>query len=382
MNEMQAILELAQSVKADTLMAIATVIKVHGSTYRRPGARMLLTDRGDTAGTISGGCLEGDVRERARKVMETGAAQIVTYDSTAPEDIVFGLGLGCNGVVHLLIEPVSAQDQDGLLTFFKSCHDRKQLGMIATAVPLDRPSTGVVSINRLLKWPDGSVTLSGPDSNLSAFLMDELECRDNGRPKTRRIDTGNTGCYELLIESVAPPTSLIIFGAGDDAIPVAHCAKCLGWHVTVIDVRPSYALPDRFPEADAVLCLHPESLFDCPLVAISPASLAMVMTHNYAQDREFLRRLLPLRLRYLGALGPRSRTRRLLDELATDGLPISPSALSCLHGPAGLDIGAETPAEIALSLLAEMQATLTRHRGGSLRDRDSGIHDVSPALED
>jgi xanthine dehydrogenase accessory factor len=385
MNELQAIVMLASRADKDRPLAMATVVSVQGSTYRRPGARMLVTASGDTAGIISGGCLEGDVRERARNIMATGVAQIMTYDATAPEDIVFGLGLGCNGIVDVLIEPLNVRDRMGLLAFFRACHERQQVGRIATAFRLVRPCVegpsvdrlagGTVTVNRVLQWPDGTRTGDIADATLAAAMTQALDRVDDRRAAIHRIDAQNGARYDLLVETIAPPTALVIFGAGDDAIPVAQGAKFLGWHVTVIDARPTYAVSERFPAADAVFCLHPESLHDCPQIAISPASVVMVMTHNYMQDREILRRLLLLQPRYLGVLGPKARTQRLLDELAGEGAGVTSELLTCLHGPAGLDIGAETPEEIAIALLAEMQATLTRHGGGPLRDRNAGIHD-------
>ena len=179
----------------------------------------------------------------------------------------------------------------------------------------------------------------------------------------------------MLIETVAPPVPLTIFGAGDDAIPLAQAAKLIGWHVTVIDARPAYATPERFPTADAVHCLRPEALLSSPHVVFPPETMAMIMTHNFTHDLELLRVLLPRPLRYLGALGPKSRTQRLLDALADAGVTFPDEALARLHGPAGLDIGAETPEEIAISIHGEMQAVLAQRNGGALRDRTAPIHD-------
>ena len=179
----------------------------------------------------------------------------------------------------------------------------------------------------------------------------------------------------MLIETVAPPVPLTIFGAGDDAIPLAQAAKLIGWHVTVIDARPAYATPERFPTADAVHCLRPEALLSSPHVVFPPETMAMIMTHNFTHDLELLRVVLPRPLRYLGALGPKSRTQRLLDALADAGVTFPDEALARLHGPAGLDIGAETPEAIAISILGEMQAVLAQRNGGALRDRTAPIHD-------
>jgi xanthine dehydrogenase accessory factor len=173
----------------------------------------------------------------------------------------------------------------------------------------------------------------------------------------------------VLIEAIAPPVPLIIFGAGDDAIPLANLAKLIGWHVTVIDARPAFPTSQRFPMADSVRCLTAEELDSSPGVVFPPETIVMIMTHRFTKDRELLRFLLPRPLKYLGILGPKSRTGNLLMDLACHHPP------AYLHGPAGLDIGAETPEEIAVSILSEMQAVLSRRDGGPLQERDGPIQD-------
>ncbi len=371
MKAIQSIVKLANSARVGEVLALATVMKVRGSAYRRPGARMLMTADGRTAGMISGGCLENDVRERAREVMATGRPVLVTYDSTAPEDIVFGLGLGCNGIVQVLIEPLIAGDETNLLAFLAACVARRQMGRIATIFQSDSLPLGT----RVLRWPDGSVTSTSGDSTVSSTLVAALQENASRRNAIRGINLPDGSNAGILIETVAPPVPLTIFGAGDDAIPLAQMAKLVGWHVTVIDARPAYAKAERFPTADAVHCLRPDSLATSSHVVFPPESMIMVMTHNFTHDKALLRVLLPRPLRYFGILGPKSRTARLLEELANEGDHFTDENLSRLHGPAGLDIGAETPEEIAVSILAEMQATLAQRHGGALRDRTAPIHD-------
>ena len=363
MKTLQSIGQLAAEARPGDVLAMATVMHVRGSAYRRPGARMLMNAAGRSAGMISGGCLENDVRERAHEVIATGKPILVTYDSTAPDDIVFGLGLGCNGIVQILIEPLIAGDETGLLAFFAACVARRQMGRIATIFQSEKSPLGA----RVLRWPDGRVTSTCHDPALTSALAQALQENATRRNAVRGValpDGSNAG---VLLETVAPPVPLTIFGAGDDAIPLAQMAKLLGWHVTVIDHRPAYATPARFPTADAVHCLRPESLSSCPEVVFPPESLVMIMTHHFSHDRALLRALLPRPLRYFGILGPKSRTQRLMDG--------NEDNLSRLHAPAGLDIGAETPEEIAVSILGEMQTVLTQRPGGLLRDRNAPIHD-------
>lgn len=371
MKTIKAIVELAAGENAGTHMALATVVNVRGSAYRRPGARMLIDSSGRAVGTISGGCLESDVRKRAEMVMESGKPCLATYDSTAPEDIVFGLGLGCNGVVQVLIEPLDAGDDRGLIAFFTSCVARRQVGRVATVFK----SADIPLGARMMRWPDGSVTSNFDDPILTAALTKAFQETTTRRTAIRTLDLPDGRNAGILIEAIAPPLPLMIFGAGDDAIPLANLAKLVGWHVTVIDARPAFATAERFPMADAVHCLHPESLATSIEVVFPPETMVMIMTHSFARDRELLRFLLPLSLKYIGILGPRNRTDNLLGELAWEKMRFSETALARLHGPAGLDIGAETPEEIAVSILAEMQSVLAQRDGGPLRDRDGPIHD-------
>lgn len=332
---------------------------------------MLVTGGGETAGVISGGCLEGDVRERALEVMSSGHPCLVTYDSTAPDDIVFGLGLGCKGVVKILIERLFPGDDRGLLAFFEDCIASRRAGSIATVFQ----SASVPCGTRVLRWPDGRVTSTHRDSAVTEALIGALTVNSDRRTAAGRVDLPGETSAGILTESVAPPVSLTIFGGGDDAVPLVRLAKSIGWSVAVIDARPRFATPERFPEADVVECLHPEALRGGCAGVVSPESVVMLMTHNFAHDKVLLDAILPTGPRYVGVLGPRSRTKSLLDELDYEEWEMGEGWLDRIHGPAGLDIGAETPEEIAVSILAEMQAVLARRAGGYLRERALPIHD-------
>jgi xanthine/CO dehydrogenase XdhC/CoxF family maturation factor len=371
MNSLQPLVDLAEQLPAGMPVAIATVVNVRGSTYRRPGARLLVTSDGRSAGMISGGCFEADARERCRRVMSTGRVEIVTYDSTAPDDIVFGLGLGCQGVVQVLFEPLVAGDQAGLLSFFAACMARRQPGRMVTVFEAD----GIPLGSRVLRWPDGRVSSSLADPTVSSALICFVRESGSNLVAVHDLELPDARGAAVLVETIVPSPSLTIFGGGDDAVPVVRIAKLAGWHVTVVDVRPEYAKRERFSDADAVLCLRPEAVATDPGIVLPPESLVVVMTHHFAHDQALLRTLLPLPLRYLGILGPKARTIRLLDELENDGVILSAQKLAHLYAPAGLDLGAETPEEIAVSIMGEMQAVLARRKGGSLRDRNAPIHD-------
>jgi xanthine/CO dehydrogenase XdhC/CoxF family maturation factor len=370
MNEIEAIIRTFQDLPEGERAALATVVKVEGSAYRRPGARMLITSGGITVGTISGGCLESDVRERAHRILQGGDAVVVRYDSTSDADGLFGLGLGCNGIVHVLIEPVLVGDPHGPIAFLAGARQSGHEAVMATVIASD--IQGVRAGMRL--WSDrdehvnGNIELAEVVQLLNAEMRAAVGTR---RAAVRSLDLPE-GRVEALIEVVAPPTRLVLFGAGHDAQPLAQFARQLGWHVTVADHRPAFATTDRFPTVQQVVCASPDEMVF--RAAVNGATVAIIMTHHLEHDRLLLRSLLPLPLRYLGILGPRARTERLLNEIEAEGLVLDPCWLERLHSPAGLDLGAETPEEIALSILAEMQATLTGRSGGRLKDHNGPIH--------
>lgn len=330
MTELRAILHhLAQH--PDRRSVLATLVAVSGSSYRRPGARLLLTSEGKRIGSISGGCLEEDVLARAQRVLDGGQPEIVTYDTTSENDLVWGVGLGCHGIVHVLLERLE--------------------GFPRWAAMLDRNLANHAPTSLAITW-------RSPDSaQLGTKLADET---GSAPPNT-----------DAFLETIPPPTWLFIFGAGDDARPLVRFAVELGWRVTVADPRNSYATTDRFPSA--AIAVAPAS----ELVASTnppPDAVAVVMTHHYVHDRPILRDLLARKLAYVGLLGPKKRAERLIDDLAREGPPISSEARESLHAPVGLDLGADTPEEVALSIIAEIKAVLSRRDARPLRERQKPIH--------
>ncbi len=312
MNERDAILELWKRSERSVL---ATLVEVKGSAYRRAGARMLLTDDGQSAGVLNGGCLDGDLHARAQVVLESGQAQLALYDTTSAQDIVFGLGLGCRGVVKILLEPA---------------HDLCWLGEhLAVEVVYEGDQLG-----------------------------------------TRQL-IGARGSQPSFVEKLEPPLPLLIFGAGADAAPLLELGNALGWNVRCLDLRAPHRERPVFVESDFV---SPERLAE---LEIPDGAACIVMTHNFLHDLELLKHLLPSPAFYLGVLGPRKRTSELLEKLGEETLfpPLAPTPeqLSRVFAPVGLDLGAETPEEIALSIVAEVQRVKRGKSGGSLREKRS-IH--------
>lgn len=371
MKEVQAIIEAFN--RDNRIAALATVIEVRGSTYRRPGARMLMTQSG-YIGSISGGCLEADVFEHAQQVMALGEPMVVKYDTTSPDDIVWGLGLGCNGLVRVFIERLAPHKRSHSVAFLAECYQDQQIGVLATVVR----GADLVLGTHLMLQQDGKVRNYIEDSALAASVLEDAHAALRNNRSILKLYPLPGGEAEVFIEAIQPPVPLAIFGAGYDAVPVVNFAKALGWHVTVVDSRPAYATKERFPVADAIVLARPEQVRD--RIPLDSRTVAVVMTHNYLHDQALLQTLLPSPVRYLGILGPKSRTERLLEELRGAGILFSPEQLCRLYGPVGIDIGADTPEAIALSIVAEIQAVLANREGGLLRNRKGAIHSRSENL--
>ena len=373
MKELQNILKtFEQNKNSGQRTALATLVKAQGSTYRRPGARMLMTSQGQMVGSLSGGCLEGDVFEQAQAVMTSGKPIVVQYDTMSDEDIIWGLGLGCNGIVQIFIERVEAETPLNHLEFLNQCLQQRQAGVLATVFYLEGQVKAQVG-TRLMVYPDGRVNSDIEDTDLVAQIHDDAwEALANTRSMVKTYPF-LTGKVEVFVELIQPPVPLMIFGAGHDAVPLVHLAQELGWYVTVVDSRQSENTRERFPSADEVVLSRPQGIGES--VPLDNRTVAVVMTHNYLYDLELLKSLLLSCVRYLGILGPKSRTEKLFQDLQKQGITPTETQLQNLYSPVGLDIGADTPEEIALSIVAEIQAVLANHSGGSLRHKLGPIHD-------
>jgi xanthine dehydrogenase accessory factor len=345
---------------------LASVVYTQGSTYRAPGARALILPDNEIIGLVGGGCLEVDLLAQARSVRETGNPRLVHYDSTSDGDVIWGLGLGCAGVVDVLLERVGI-DWPGPLSFLEKCMRERKTGVLATVIH----SGGDGSIPLGVRWmraADGFSETMGswePPTYLNTLASGVLN-----EAKGRMIQDGTT---EILMERIVPPLRLVIYGAGADAIPVVRFALELGWRVEVFDDRPNYARAERFPGASTVSRCAPETVSDS--VELDLGTAVLIMTHNYLQDRTVLKYVLPSTACYVGILGPKKRTDKLLEDLQKDGHDLSEDQRDRLYSPSGLDIGAETPEQIALSIVSEIQAHVSDRQGGPLRKRVGPIHD-------
>ena len=363
MKELRNIIQAFYSAqKAGMQTALATVVHVEGSSYRRPGARMLVTENGSFTGAISGGCLEGDALRKAQYAMVHGINKLVTYDTTDDDDAKLGVGLGCQGIIHILIEPIDTSHPDHPVALLQQVVEQSEHSALVTLFSLQNRQ-GVQPGTCLLRLQNGTVAGSPPDVAFRNELMKHMEeALAEGRSLLQEYMKEGS-LYTAFIGVVPPAISLVIAGAGNDAVPLAQMAHLMGWQVTVIDGRHHYATAERFPMAHRLIVARPEHVPD--QVMPDRRTYFVLMTHSYAYDLAMLRWLLPLGPPYIGVLGPRTKLDRMLTELQHER--INTNDMSNLYGPVGLDIGAEFPEEIALAIVAEIRAVITGRPARSLR---------------
>ena len=370
MSELDDILQAARALTASTVpFALASVVAVRGSTYRLPGAKQLIAPGHPSVGTVSGGCLDTDLSRLASEVIDSGVAVHVTYDLTAEDDAVWGFGLGCNGATEIFLEPGGSAV--GYIEALHGAHEGGRPLAIVTVVEAGITDRKIGA--RLFVEADGSVHGSLGDSEADGVAAAAgRESISRGRYGTVHLP----GDGSAFVEVIAPPPRLILCGAGHDAVPLAEFGAQLGWRVVVVDERSALLTPERFPGAVDLVAGPARTVAHLDLDGRTDV---VVMSHTYLRDVEYLRAILGSAVRYIGMLGPRDRTGRILADLAAAETPPTEEDIAKLHAPAGLDIGAESPAEIAWSIMAEIIAVSRSRAGGRLRDRSGAIHgDLDP----
>ncbi|NOS55682.1 MAG: XdhC family protein [Cyclobacteriaceae bacterium] len=366
MKEFKSILAAFNNVNfAARQAALATVVKVRGSSYRSPGARMLITDDGKWVGSISGGCLEGDALRKARQVMTSGEPKTVTYDTREESNQNLGIGLGCNGVIDVLIEPITAHKNS--ILFFKQLVEKNQPAALATVFQ------GLSGIGEtLLINEDKSVISQVSNPALSDLIVEDLLNVFNTRVSHAKTFLVSGIEYEVFLELVQPSVSLVIFGGGFDARPVSQMAKALGWSVEVTDECVAHIAPVFFPQVDKLSLCHRD--FIDRDFKITPFTACVLMSHNYEYYRDVLKKIIQTEAPYIGILGPRKRFDKMLEEFKRDRFELTDEQMLRIHSPIGLDIGAEAPDEIALAIVAEIQSKFSNRSGGFLKARNGPIH--------
>jgi xanthine dehydrogenase accessory factor len=367
-SELGDVLQAIESLSArGERMALATIVAVRGSTYRRPGARLLVPEDGAPIGNLSGGCLEGDVADMARIVMEEGQARLAGWDLTADDDEVWGLGLGCNGAIEVFIEPAErAAEVAGALRM--ALEEERTISVVTV---LESGREDVATGTRIVVKPDGSNegTLGDPAVDGAAVEA----ARDQLAAQASEIRT-LPGEIRAFVEVLEPPLRLLICGAGHDAAPLVRAAAGLGWNAVVVDDREGFLSYERYPEAAGFV--HVEEPGDAAKVAANDErTFVVVMTHNFLRDKAYVRSFLASPVAYIGMLGPAARSQRILMELAEEGVDVAEADRARMHGPAGLDLGSEGPEEIAGSIVSEIVAVRRGRAGGFLKERPGPIHD-------
>jgi xanthine dehydrogenase accessory factor len=349
--------------------ALATVVMVEGSAYRRAGARMLITEDGQLTGAISGGCLEGDALRKARMVILQQESLLVTYDTTDDDDAKLGVGLGCNGIIHILIEPIYDQPHNPI-NLLKAIIDNRGNAVLVTLFSIEdrkAPQPGTC----LCLTENDLITNGLDNAHYRVGLIDDAKRVLENHHSETIIYTDNVE-YTAFVEHIKPLISLVIIGAGNDAIPLTKIAAVLGWDITVIDGRHNYAVTERFPSAKKVIVAKPENILSH--LELNEWTAFVLMTHNYNYEVALLKELLPLSLPYIGILGPKKKLERMLAEVEDGGIKISKEQLNNIYGPVGLDIGSESSEEIALSIVSEIKAVLSSRKGYSLKYKPVPIH--------
>src|SRR5215217_2254747 len=349
-----------KAVRAGLRSALATVVRVEGSSYRRPGARMLITEDGILTGAISGGCLEGDALKKALSAIHQQQNKLITYDTTDEDDAKFGVQLGCNGIVHILFEPIGINQDSNPITLLKTLQGDRESAVIATLFSME----GKKQLGTALIYKEEKFKGEIPAVIETQLISDVQEAYGNRLSGFKTYKAGDD-LINGFIEFIVPPIALVIAGAGNDAQPLAEIAYQLGWQVTVADGRPTHATTQRFSHASKVLVAKPDQLL--PQLEIDGQTAIVLMTHNYNYDTELLGLILETAAPYIGTLGPRKKLIRMLDELNIN----TAQNQKRIHGPVGMDIGAETAEEIAISIIAEIKSVLSGATGIPLKEKSS-----------
>jgi len=322
-------------------LALGILVHTEGSTYRKPGALMLIAADGEYAGLLSGGCLEADLAEHARTVIATGAARMVRYDLRSPDDLLWGLGIGCEGAMQILLVRIAPANQ------------YQPLAALAGALRTHtRCAVGIVCESADPQTPLGALALPGdaggrPPATLAteAIAGALAECAARGQPRWLELPQA-----QLFVLPLWLPPRILILGAGPDALPVVEFGARLGWKLTLVDHRPSYAVAAHFPQAEAVRLARTREL--PATLDLGAFTAAVVMSHHLPSDLEYLRVLAASPIPYVGLLGPPGRRDRLLADLGADAGRLR----GRLHAPVGLPLGGRTPEAIALAIVAELQS--------------------------
>ncbi len=352
-------------------LALATLVHLNGSSYRRPGARMIVDEEGQLTGAISGGCLEGDALRKAVFCIHTQRPKLVVYDTSDEEDATIGIQLGCSGIIQVLFEPIDENDPLNPIELLKKAIHKRQNTVLVTLYASQIKKGDTVGTSMLLED-------SGEFHNNSTFqyvpetLLQDIKETLTVKKSSFKSYQHNDNTFNAFLSFISPPISLVIVGAGNDAIPLQSIAETLGWEVTIVDGRHTYAKIERFSSACQIIVSKPEKVLQ--QIPIDEKTVFVLMTHNYNYDYAILKALLGKNIPYIGALGPKKKLDNMITDLKAENIFLNDKQKNILYGPVGLELGAETPAEIALSITAEIMSVMNNKKGGSLRNLLTEIH--------
>jgi xanthine dehydrogenase accessory factor len=371
MKEIKAIIAAYDQINpATTKAAIATVVRVEGSSYRRTGARMLVMDDGVWVGGISGGCLEGDALKRARLAMAKSEPSLVTYDTSEDDQHQIGVGLGCNGVIDVLLSPLEIGSLTNTVEILKSCMaERRQTHILLTITCLEEKHDRLRA-GRMIRYVNSDSLLVFEDAILQAQLDKTIQIylqKGRSRPKVFQFADGRE--IEIFIEILPPEVHLVLMGHQYDVLPLARLVKEIGWRSTVVANRQK-VMQELLTVANELV--DPEE-FD--KILIDDHTAIVLMSHDFKTDKYNLPKVLQTAAPYIGMLGPRVRAEKIFRELAEEQITVTETNMARIYAPVGLDIGAISPEEIALSVIAEIRAMLSDRSGAQLRQRNTPIHE-------
>lgn len=371
MKEVEAIISSYEEAKNKGQKSVlATVVHVEGSSYRAAGARMLVDEYGFMTGAISGGCLEGDALRKALLALDQNKNKLVTYDTSDEDDAVIGAQLGCNGIIQVLFEPIDPGQEYNPIELLKKAQNHDQPVALVSIFHLDKTKHqgGTTLLIDEQGNPTGQIDIPALSEKIRDVAKNALEKRINhfGEYHT------SSDTQHAFIEIIAPPPTLVLVGAGNDSQVLSSMAEVLGWNIIVADGRPTHANKQRFSSCQVVVT-NPEEILE--KIDIHETTAFVLITHNYNYDLAVLKLLLnEEQIPYIGILGPNKKHQRMLGDLAAEGIQLSEEQSAKIFAPVGLQLGAETPAEIGLSILSEIQAVLTDSNVRHLRDLEGSIH--------
>ncbi len=372
MRELEVIISTYDQLKLGAVECVlATVVHVEGSAYRRAGARMLVDEFGNITGAISGGCLEGDALRKALHALHHQKNKLITYDTSDEDDAIIGAQLGCNGIIQVLFEPINYDDELNPCEILKDAIQKKK--PLAIVVQFNLNKIKNQQGTNLIISEDSEIIGNQTEKEIFDHILEQAkQAIKYDKSQFTEFLIGEENQY-FFIQSYQPPVKLIIVGAGNDAQILAQQADLLGWEVIVTDGRPTHANKNRFTSSCQIIVSKPEeSLKNIPL---NNRSCIVLMSHNYNYDLAVLKLVITdKQIPYIGILGPKKKYQRMLDDMAQAGVELETDSLLKIYAPVGLEIGAETPAEIGLSILSEIQAVISNKNAKPLREKTTSIH--------